>query len=172
MNDLIAFYKGDVIHPDGYTLDGILAKDDYWLEEKHNYIQWLFPLNKPSEAVPGSPIISEQEVEQFRVDANLKSKLILSFQRMLKFYGFTLAFDPDHHPMLVKGPNFEKRKPEWQTPQNHNFKRITRILESLTLLGLPDVAASFYSSLTEVYQGDSSIIGKTTYHYWEQAVRA
>ena len=37
MNDLVAFYKGNMVHPDGYTLDGILAEDDYWLEEKHNY---------------------------------------------------------------------------------------------------------------------------------------
>jgi hypothetical protein len=44
MFDLIAFYKGHGIHPDGYTLDGILSEDDSWLERKHNYIQWHFPL--------------------------------------------------------------------------------------------------------------------------------
>lgn len=38
MNDLISFYKGEVVHPDGYTLDGILAGNDYWLEGKHTYI--------------------------------------------------------------------------------------------------------------------------------------
>jgi hypothetical protein len=172
MNDLIAFYKGDVIHPDGYTLDGILAKDDYWLEEKHNYIQWLFPLNKPSEAVPGSPIISQQEVEQFRVDANLKSKLILSFQRMLKFYGFVLAYDSNDHPFVITAPNFDICKSNWLIPLNHNFKRISRILESLTLLGLFDMALLFFAALTEIYKDNLSTIGKTTYYYWEQAVGA
>jgi hypothetical protein len=112
MNKLVAFYKGDVVHPDGYTLGGILAEDDYWLEARHNYIQWLFPLKKPSEAVPSSPFISELEVDLFRTDIELKSKLMLSFQRMLKFYGFKIAVGSNNHPIVVKGPNFDKRKPE------------------------------------------------------------
>jgi hypothetical protein len=172
MNNLIAFYKGDVVHPDGCTLDGILAEEDYWLEAKHNYIQWLFPLNKPSEAVPGSPIISEQEVELFRADIELKRKLMLSFQRMLRFYGFNLAVDSDNRPKVVKCPNFDNRKPEWLIPQNHNFNRITRILESLTLLGLPDMALIFFAALKELFQEESSTIGWTTYRYWEQAIKA
>ena len=170
MNNLIAFYNGDMVHPDGYTLGGIMAEDDYWLEARHNYIQWLFPLKKPSEAVPGSPIISELEVDLFRADIELKSKLMLSFQRMLKFYGFNLAADNNNHPIVVKSSDFDKRKPEWLIPQNHNFSRITRILESLTLLGLPDMASLFFAALKELFQKELSTIGWTTYRFWEQAV--
>jgi hypothetical protein len=170
MNTLIAFCKGDMVHPDGYTLDGILSEDDSWLERKHNYIQWLFPLNKPSDAVPGSPIISEQEIELFRTDAGLKSKLMFSFQRMLQFYGFKLESDSDNHPRVVKTQNFDKCISNWLSPQNHNFKRITRILESLTLLGLPDMALIFFDALRKIYIDDSATIGRTTYRYWEQAV--
>jgi len=126
MNNLITFYNGGMVHPDGYTMDGILAENDYWLEVKHTYIQWLFPLKQPSAAVPGSPIISELEVELFRADIKLKSKLTLSFKRMLKFYGFNLAVDSHNHPIVVKGPNFDTRKSDWLTPHNHNFKRISR----------------------------------------------
>ena len=169
MNNLVAFYKGNVVHPDGYTLDGILAEDDYWLEVKHNYIQWLFPLKQPSASVSGSPIISQREVEQFQTSAELKNKLMLSFQRMLKFYGFILVYDPDNHPIVVKARNFDKRKSEWLIPQNHNFKRITRILESLSLLGLPDLASIFFIALKELFHEYSSVIGLTTYRYWEQA---
>jgi len=172
MNDLVAFYKGDVVHPDGYTVGGILAEDDNWLEAKHNYIQWLFPLNKPSEAVPGSPIISNLEVELFRADTELKSKLTLSFQRMLRFYGLNLAVDSNDHPIVVKGSNFEQRKSEWLTSYNHNYLRITRILESLTLLGLPDMALIFFAALKELYQDNQSSIGSITYGYWERAVKA
>lgn len=172
MNDLVAFYQGDVVHPDGFTLDGILAEGDYWLEVKHNYIQWLFPLNKSSSSVSGSPIISEREIEMFRADAGLKRNLIHSFLRLLKFYGFTLEFDPENHPSVVKSLNFETRKSGWLTPQNHNFKRISRMLESLSLLGLSDMALSFFAALKELYQDYKAIIGETTYRYWEQAVRA
>jgi hypothetical protein len=172
MNNLIAFYNGDMVHPDGYTMDEILAMDDYWLEVKHNYIQWLFPLKQPSGAVPGSPIITDREVELFRANSELKRKLKLSFLRMLKFYGFTLPFDSDNHPFVIKAPNFDTRKSGWLTPQNHNFRRISRILESLTLLGLPEVASMFFAALRELYQDDSSVIGWTTYNYWEQAVES
>jgi len=172
LNELLAFYKGGLVHPDGYTLEGILAEEDYWLEAIHNYIQWLFPLTRPSEAVPGSPVISQREVKLFLASAELKSKLLLSFQRMLKFYGFTLAFDPAKHPIVVKAPNFDIRKSNWLTPQNHNYKRITRILESLTLLGLPEMAFLFFTALKELFQDESLTIGWSTYRYWEQAVGA
>ena len=171
MINLVAFYKGDVVHPDGYTLGGILAEDDYWLEAKHNYIQWLFPLNKPSEAVPASPIISDLEVELFRADSELKRKLTLSFQRMLMFYGFKLAVDSNDHPIVVRGPNFDQRKSEWLTSYNHNHLRISRILESLTLLGLPDMASIFFAALRELYRDNPLSIGSTTYGYWERAVK-
>jgi hypothetical protein len=172
MSDLVTFYRGEVVHPDGYTLDEILAMDDYWLEVKHNYIQWLFPLKQPSGAVPGSPIISGQEIELFRASAEIKIKLILSFERMLRFYGFRLSFDRDNHPMVVKTPNFGTRKSDWLTPQNHNYLRISRILESLTLLGFPDMALSFFAALKDIFQDNSSVIGVTTFSYWEQAVGA
>jgi Opioid growth factor receptor (OGFr) conserved region len=172
MNKLIAFYNGDMVHPDGYTLDGILAEDDHWLEAKHTYIQWLFPLNKPSEAVPGSPVISEGEVELFRTSTGLKQNLMRSFQRMLQFYGFRLAVDSDDYPFVDKAPSFEKRKSEWLTPYNHNYLRISRILESLTLLGLPDMALIFFAALRELYQDNPSSIGSTTYGYWERSIKA
>jgi hypothetical protein len=170
MSDLVAFYSGEVVHPDGYTLDGILAEDDYWLEEKHNYIQWLFPLNKPSIAVPDSPVIGGQEVAQFRASSEIRIKLMLSFERMLKFYGFRLSFDPDNHPKVVKVPNFCARKSNWLTLQNHNLLRISRILESMTLLGFPEMALAFFATLKDIFQDNPLDIGETTLNYWEQAV--
>lgn len=172
MNELIAFYNGDLVHPDDYTLDGILAEDDHWLEVEHTYIQWLFPLKKASGAVPGSPIISDREVELFRTDSELKMKLELSFQRMLAFYGFELALDIDNRPGVIKAPNFDRRASVWLTSQNHNFMRISRILESLTLLGLPEEASMFLAALQELYEGNSSVIGSTTYQYWQRAVES
>jgi hypothetical protein len=170
MNNLVAFYYGIGFHPDGYTLDDILAKDDHWLEETHNYIQWLFPLNIPSVAVPDSPVMDDQEVKIFLGDEELKNKLMVSFQRMLKFYGFTLAFDEGKHLVIIKAAYFDERKPGWITSQNHNYKRITRILGSLTLLGLPDMALLFFSALKELFCSESSTIGWTTFRYWEQAI--
>ena len=104
----------------------------YSLAVKHNYIQWLFPLSKASGAVPGSPIMGKREAEMFRTDPELKRKLMIAFIRMLKFYGFVLGLDIEKHPTIEKAEDFDERKVDWLTPQNHNYKRISRILESLT----------------------------------------
>lgn len=102
MNNLVASYHGIGFHPDGYTLDDILAKDDHWLEETHNYIQWLFPLNIPSVAVPDSPVMDDQEVKIFLGDEELKNTLMVSFQRMLKFYGSHLHLMKESILLLSK----------------------------------------------------------------------
>jgi hypothetical protein len=102
MNNLVAFYYGIGFHPDGYTLDDILAKDDHWLEVTHNYYQWLFPLNIPSVAVPDSPVMDDQKVKIFLGDEELKNTLMVSFQRMLKFYGSHLHLMKESILLLSK----------------------------------------------------------------------
>ena len=51
--------------------------------------------------------------------------------------------------------------------QNHNWLRITRVLRSLHLLGLPDEARAFFALLATVRQQ----IDPTTWRYWEAAAR-
>jgi len=47
LNPILAFYFGS--HPDseGRRLAEILRQDDLWLEQTHDYIQWLCPLAEP-----------------------------------------------------------------------------------------------------------------------------
>jgi hypothetical protein len=51
--------------------------------------------------------------------------------------------------------------------QNHNWLRITRVLRSLNLLGLPDDAQAFFPLLTTM----RGKIDPTTWQYWERAAR-
>jgi hypothetical protein len=76
--------------------------------------------------------MGKREAEMFRTDPELKRKLMIAFIRMLKFYGFVLGLDIEKHPTIEKAEDFDERKVDWLTPQNHNYKRISRILESLT----------------------------------------
>jgi hypothetical protein len=169
MNEVAEFYRGGVVHPDGYTIDAILTADDYFLAVKHNYIQWLFPSKKTSEAVPGSPILSKEVIELFRKDPQLKRGLMRSFHRMLQFYGFRITVDGKGQASVQRAPNFDDRRKDWLTPHNHNYKRISRVLESLGLLGLPDAATMFFTALKEVYEENSSLIEWTTFSYWKEA---
>ncbi len=95
-----------------------------------------------------------------------------AFHRMLQFYGFTIALDSEKHPIVIRADNFNERKSDWLTPKNHNYRRISRILESLCLLGVSDAARIFYNALNEVYEEYSSLIGWTTLNYWKEAVES
>jgi len=56
------FLKGN--KPDvykGYLKDIWMMSDDQ-IENKHNFIQWIFPLNVKSNAVPSSPILTKKEI--------------------------------------------------------------------------------------------------------------
>lgn len=169
MNEVVAFYNGEKVHPDGYTWEQVLAWEDRDLEVRHNYIQWLFPLKKASAQVPGSPIVSEKEAALFRNDPDLRRKLLRSLERMLRFYGFRLVLGQDKQVEVTRGADIEARTTEWMTTGNHNYRRISRILESLRLLGLDDLSRVFYRALRALYKEDSSRIGWTTYSYWKEA---
>jgi hypothetical protein len=170
MREMVDFYQNKIVHPDGYTFEGILAADNDWLAVKHNYIQWLFPLKKASAAVPGSPIISQKELDEFKQDPNLQKQVLRSFGRMLQFYGFTIGKGDSGKPTVIKADDFDERKKDWLAEKNHNYKRISRILESLVLLGQRSTALMFYTALKELYAKESARIGWTTFSYWKDAV--
>jgi len=48
---------------------------------------------------------------------------------------------------VIEGKNFAARSSEVWSRMNHNWMRITRILRSLSLLGLPGQAQAFYQQL-------------------------
>ena len=174
MSRIVDFYLGKARHPRGVTIDQVRGWSDFELEAEHTYIQWLFPLREPSLAVPGSPVLTAEEVERFRADPRLRQGLLESFARMLAFYGFTLRVPPgDPRAAVVEpGPDFARRSASWLTPRNHNFLRITRILKSLTLLGCGDAAKLFFAALQRVYSENQAVVGRTTLDYWRDAVGA
>ena len=46
---------------DGRTRLQILKQSDQWLEETHDYVQWLFPTDEKSLFNADAPIISQSE---------------------------------------------------------------------------------------------------------------
>jgi hypothetical protein len=166
---LVTFYRGEGRDHRGRLLSHIhqYAFDD--LERYHDYIQWLFPLPEPSGANPSAPLLSARDVAAFQSDHALRTTLLQSFRLMLQFYGLDVA-GADDSVEVVRGANFDERSVVWLTPGNHNFLRISRILRSLSLLGLNGHAAAFLKCLEDIYAGNASIIGTTTVGYWRQAV--
>lgn len=89
------------------------------------------------------------------------------FIRMLGFYGF--SYDNE---TIKEAANFSERSLIWLTLNNHNMKRISRILRSLTILGLEDESAAFYTALLAIAEKNPKIISKRVLTYWTSAVNA
>lgn len=161
---LIAFYAGKGTDDRGRRIDEIWSFSHEELESVHDYIQWLFPLMERSAFNPGAPLLDDETVAQFREDAALRGNLERSLRVMLDFYGLAIA---GHEILTV--PTFSARSRIWLTPHNHNFLRLTRILKSLSLLGLHDRATQLLACLERVDQRRPGIISTETFEYWRAA---
>ena len=162
---VVDFYRGDGRDHRGRLLSHIHQYSFDALERHHDYIQWLFPLPEPSGANPDAPLLSAEDIAVFHADASLRAMLLRSFRLMLQFYGLEIA-EKD----IVRSAMFDQRSRVWLTPGNHNFLRISRILRSLSLLGLRDQAVAFLRCLEDIYEQHARIIGETTMGYWRRAV--
>ena len=133
-------------------MQDILDRDDAWLEAVHDYIQWLFPLPEPSPFNPAAPVLTVADIAAFAADPSLRAALA----RMEKFYGLGRADAP---------------RP-WLTPGNHNFRRLTRILRALALLGLRAEAEALLARLEALCSAPeaAAAVGRVTRGYWRDAV--
>lgn len=166
---LVPFYLG--LSPDnqGRMIDDILAWDSGQLENVHDYIQWLFPLQDRSAYNPSAPILTKEGINEFRNNPVLKAKILESFNKLLEFYGFVCRKEKDAL-VIARSDKFTERSHNWLTKHNHNFLRITRILKCLMLLGLEEYARTFMTSLEKVYDDYRQIIGEETISYWRKAI--
>ena len=162
---LIEFYSGTGKDASGRRLEDIWRFSNEELEDNHDYIQWLFPLTERSAFNPGAPLLDPATIERFRIDESLKQNLERSLQVMLDFYGLEIAGD-----RIVRSATFSERSGNWLTAFNHNFLRLTRILKSLSLLGLERRAAQLFGCLEEIYAANTAVIGARTMGFWRRAV--
>ena len=167
MSRLVDFYRGQATDAERRYLEDIWTWDDEQLEFVHDYIQWLFPLPDASAFNPDAPILTDDDIAAFAADPKLRANLAKSFERILRFFGLTV----DPTGAVVEADNFASRIADvWEAP-NHNWLRITRILRSLTLLGLAPSALAFFVKLREYRQLGRFPITSDTFLYWKNAVR-
>ena len=167
MPRLLDFYRGQGTDAEGRFLKDIWTWKDDDLEAVHDFIQWLFPLPEPSQFNPGAPLLNEKDFQSFKSEPILQANLMKSFERILTFVGFSLAKDGN----VVEGDKFRTRIPEvWARP-NHNWLRISRILRSLTLLGMEVQAQALYDRLREYFRSGRFPIPANTFRYWTDALK-
>ena len=166
MSRLLDFYRGLGTDTEGRFLKDILDWPDDDLEEVHDFIQWLFPLPEPSQFNADAPLLTDKDIAAFKNDPVLQANLMRAFNRILAFLGLSLA-----EGKVVDGPNITVRVADaWASP-NHNWLRISRILRSLTLLGMEAHAQALYEWLDATYPSRKFPISADTFRYWTEAVR-
>ena len=166
---LVLFYREDGTDRRGRRLAESLAWDDEQLEAVHDYVQWLFPLPEPSGFNPHAPLLSQADQSAFAADPVLRAHFLAAFRRMLAFYG--LGLDDGNPPTIRPDPACPGRIPAWLRPGDHNLLRVTRILRSLTLLGLRPCAEAFLAALLDAHaSGTVPPVNPVTLRYWREAV--
>tara|TARA_B100001939_G_C16454562_1_gene410374 strand:- start:19 stop:462 length:444 start_codon:yes stop_codon:yes gene_type:complete len=132
----------------GRYITDIWNFNDFQIENIHNFIQILFPLNKPSKAVFHSYYLKKQkEIDEIKKSQTIQNNLIKSKEWYL---------------------NFLKRTNKWRNYTDHNHLRITRIIECLRLLVSDLEADSFYNSVLSILNFDNQI-NKKTLEIWSRA---
>jgi hypothetical protein len=168
MNDRIAAFYGHQAPDDrGRTLREIWTWDHHRLEVVHDYIQWLFPLREPSRFNYLAPLVTDETVAAFANQTVLRDALQQSFDLMLDFYG--LERREDGGVRIEEAESFAHRSRNWVTQFNHNHLRLTRILMSSRLLGLPSHSEALFDRLAIVARQNPGSISLETLGYWQQA---
>lgn len=144
-----AFLAGRGRDGRGRTLEDVLAFDDATLESVHDYVQWLFPLEEASRAVPGSPMLDPAEAAAIRVDPAARDGLARALARMSAFYAAT---------------------DDWLTGFDHNHLRITRILTATRALlgGAP--ARDFHAAVTARNAAAGGPVNARSLAFWRAAM--
>jgi len=128
----------------------------------HNFIQWIFPLPEASQYNPDAPLLDAETISVFRQDADLQDRMLRSLDVILAFLELKVSGDQ----IVRTGDDLH-----WMTWQNHNFKRLTRILRCLTICGLKPFAEALYRCLAGLYVDHHQIIDETTLKFWKDAIK-
>lgn len=148
----------------GPTLDNILEQSDVWLEETHDYIQWLFPTRQPSQYVKNAPRVTTEDLHAVATGKDIvQTNMLRAFERMLEFYGAEMVIASG------KVVNETRRcfdpKAKWMRHFDHNAKRLTRIITSLRPFSLEEHADALQAFLLRLPQ----LSTHPSQCFWQQA---
>jgi len=157
----------------GMTQIEILSLSNQELEQRHNFIQWLFPLKKASKSQPLAPITTDKAIALCsRQNPDFKARMRANFILMIRFYGGSFSQKTKQSPITL---NRIKKIAEmhWLTENNHNYLRITRIITSLKIHGLTNEATLFHRFIkniaTEKNRLAPGTVSDRTLRIWEHA---
>lgn len=172
---IVEFYRGERRNHVGDLLKHMMEFSLREMEDNHDFIQWMFPSNEPSQMNDEAPVLTLEESEIFKNDPELQKQVEASFRKFLNFLGLELIESPipDIFPLFIMEkmvialkPTTERPYPIWWMDDfNHNMLRITRVLKCLRLTGLDTHAKAFFVFLSE----HKFKFSPNTFGHWERA---
>jgi len=163
ISDITAFYADVAPDNRGRLINDIWRFNNQQLESTHDFIHWLFPLDQVSQFNPKAPLLTHADLQEFQHSPILKNNLLHSLDVMLVFYGFQRE-----HQQITPAADFKVRIGLWLQPESHHMRRISRILRSLSLLGLPQYTELLFKALSQLYLHRPDHIGES-FQYWQRA---
>ena len=145
---ILNFLSGKVADSNNRFIYDIWKMYDSEIEDTHNFIQWIFPLNEESQAVPNSPILTENEILQIS-NSNIAK---INIEKSSKWY-----------------LNFLDKNRHWITHSDHNHLRITRAIKSLRLIHSDEEADKFKRNIFNFIEGNEHKINTRTLNFWEDS---
>ena len=132
----------------GRNLQDIWDFSDEEIEQTHDFVQLVFPTNKPSMAVShGLYLDSETLIERIKNNPEAQKNIVKSANWFLSFL---------------------ERNTYWNQKYDHNQLRITRVIESLRLLVSNEEADKFYRSVLKLIEEDNKV-NLNTLVFWKNA---
>ena len=142
------FLKNEEPDFKGRVLQDIWNFTDDQIEHNHDFIQLIFPLNKPSQAVTNDLFLkSKEEINILKEDDIIKQNILKS---------------KDWFTTFLKNNN------QWKSYSDHNQLRITRIIECLRLLVSDQKANQFYQDIIKML-GSKNKVNNKTLKFWKNA---
>lgn len=145
MSHLIEFYKMEKCNSDGLRITNMWFMSGYAFDSKHDFIQWLFPLKELSKFNIDAPLLTDEDILEWKTDCVLQNNLRISFIRFLHHLGFR-----EYSTGEIKHLNSRTWRAVYFDEPNHNWLRITRVLKCLVLLHEQIRADKFLAAIKEI----------------------
>lgn len=164
MSAALDFLAGDRADQSGRTLDDYLAFSREDWERQHDVIQWAFPTRTVSAYNPDAPILPDGDIGYSPVHQQNILKLFKSYLESLNLK----MSDADNGTNLIKFEFIQSQLyGHWMRRGDHNYKRLSRVIECLGLFGLEP----FRDDLAEYLIFDYAInyndrVDSVTVVYW------
>lgn len=159
------FYEGrrkvDVDSDVCMTIEDMHDQMDFeMMESSHTFIQWIFPIDTASRFNKDAALLDVDNARSISRNPCSILRVKESFIMMLEFFGFCMQDDD----IIVV---FNEVRLAHLGSHPHNWMRISRMLRSLVLIGLPRFADAFFKALRhEVDNGRLSACSKSCNSFW------